>query len=51
MQAIQWGESPVVVVMPIGRGKSILFIVPAFTAPGGTTIIIVPLVALQANMM
>lgn len=51
MQAIQWGESPVVVVMPIGRGKSMLFIVPVFAAPGGTTIIIVPLVALQADMM
>lgn len=37
--------------MPIGRGKSMLFIVPAFTAPRGTTIIIIPLVALQANMM
>lgn len=37
--------------MPMGRGKSILFIVPVFAAPGGTTIIIVPLVTLQANMM
>lgn len=51
MQAIQQGESPVVAVMPMGGGKSILFIVPAFTAPGGTTIIIVPLVALQADIM
>ena len=37
--------------MPIGGGKSILFMVPAFTAPGGTTIIIVPLVILQADIM
>lgn len=51
MRAIQRGESPMVVVMPTGRGKSMLFIVPAFTAPRGTTIIIVPLVALQANMI
>lgn len=51
MQAIQQGESPVVAVMPTGGGKSMLFIVPAFAAPGGTTIIIVPLVALQADMM
>lgn len=38
-------------VMPTGRGKSMLFIVPAFAAPGGTTIIIVLLVTLQADMM
>lgn len=38
-------------VMPTGGGKSMLFIVPAFAAPGGTTIIMVPLVALQANIM
>lgn len=50
MQAIQQGESPVVVVMPTGRGKSMLFMVPAFTTPRGTTIIIVLLVALQANI-
>jgi superfamily II DNA helicase RecQ len=37
--------------MPTGRGKSILFIVPVFAAPGGTTIVIVLLVILQANMM
>lgn len=37
--------------MSIGGGKSMLFIVPAFTAPGGTTIIVVPLVALQANII
>ncbi|KAF4294542.1 hypothetical protein CNMCM8686_003244 [Aspergillus fumigatus] len=51
MQAIQQGESPVVAVMPMGGGKSMLFMVPAFAAPGGTTIIMVPLVALQADMM
>ncbi|KAH2278073.1 hypothetical protein KXW02_007004 [Aspergillus fumigatus] len=51
MQAIQRGESPVVAVMPMGGGKSMLFMVPAFTAPGGTTIIMVPLVALRADMM
>ncbi|KAF7174543.1 hypothetical protein CNMCM5623_007767 [Aspergillus felis] len=50
MRAIQWGESPVVVVMPTSRGKSMLFIVPAFAAPGGTTIVVVLLVALRADM-
>ncbi|KAH3055635.1 hypothetical protein KXW16_006716, partial [Aspergillus fumigatus] len=51
MRVIQQGESPVVAVMPTGGGKSMLFMVPAFAAPGGTTIIIVPLVTLQADMM
>ncbi|KAH2270118.1 hypothetical protein KXW02_001791 [Aspergillus fumigatus] len=41
MRAIQQGESPVVVVMLTGGGKSMLFIVPVFTAPRGTTIIMV----------
>ncbi|KAH1483427.1 hypothetical protein KXX06_004839, partial [Aspergillus fumigatus] len=50
MRAIQRGESPVVAVMPTGGGKSILFMVPAFAAPRGTTIIVVPLVALRADM-
>ncbi|PKX88226.1 P-loop containing nucleoside triphosphate hydrolase protein [Aspergillus novofumigatus IBT 16806] len=50
MRAIQRGESPVVAVMPTGGGKSMLFMVPAFAAPGGTTIIVVPLVALRADM-
>ncbi|KAF7174646.1 hypothetical protein CNMCM5623_009123 [Aspergillus felis] len=50
MRAIQQGESPVVAVMPTGGGKSMLFMVPAFAAPGGTTIIVVPLVALRADM-
>lgn len=51
MRAIQWGESPVVAVMPTGGGKSMLFMVPAFAAPGGTTIVIVLLVVLQADMI
>ncbi|KAF7174556.1 hypothetical protein CNMCM5623_007827 [Aspergillus felis] len=40
MRAIQQGESPVVAVMPTSGGKSMLFMVPAFAAPGGTTIVV-----------
>jgi superfamily II DNA helicase RecQ len=32
--------------MPTGGGKSMLFIVPAFTTPGGMTVVVVLLVAL-----
>jgi superfamily II DNA helicase RecQ len=50
IRAIQWGESPIVAVMPTGGGKSMLFMVPAFTAPSGTTVVVVLLVVLQADM-
>ncbi|KAH2829427.1 hypothetical protein KXV85_008225 [Aspergillus fumigatus] len=51
MQAIQRGESPIVAVMPTGGGKSMLFMVPVFATPGGTTIVVVPLVTLWADIM
>ncbi|KAI7458059.1 hypothetical protein KC351_g18349, partial [Hortaea werneckii] len=51
MQAVQQGESPVVVVMPTGSGKSILFMLPAFEQSGGVTIVVVPLKSLRADMM
>ncbi|EAW22049.1 uncharacterized protein NFIA_024280 [Aspergillus fischeri NRRL 181] len=51
IRAIQQGESPVVAVMPTGGGKSMLLMVPAFATPGGTTVVVlVPLVALRADM-
>ena len=51
MQAIQDGASPVVAVMPTGGGKSMLFMLPAFVAPGGCTIVVVPLISLRADLM
>ncbi|KAI6787196.1 hypothetical protein KC361_g9560 [Hortaea werneckii] len=51
MQAVQQGESPVVVVMPTGSGKSMLFMLPAFVQSGGVTIVVVPLKSLRADMM
>jgi superfamily II DNA helicase RecQ len=48
--AIAQGESPVVSVMPTGAGKSLLFMLPASVEPGGTTIVVVPLVALRADI-
>ncbi len=50
LQAIVRGESPVVQVMRTGGGKSLLFMLPAFCAPEGVTVVIVPLVALVQNM-
>ena len=51
MQAIQEGRSPIVVVMPTGAGKSVLFMLPAFVQVGGVTIVVVPLKALRGDMV
>jgi superfamily II DNA helicase RecQ len=50
MEAIVAGESPVVAVMPTSGGKSLLFMLPAFAEQGGTTIVVVPLIALRGDM-
>lgn len=51
LEAIQGGKSPIVAVMPTGAGKSILFMLPAWVTPGGVTVVVVPLVALRADML
>jgi superfamily II DNA helicase RecQ len=51
MQAIQDRASLVIAVMPTGGGKSMLFILPAFVAPGGCTIVVVLLISLRADLM
>jgi superfamily II DNA helicase RecQ len=50
INAIIAGESPIVAVMPTGRGKSLLFILLAFAEQGGTTVVVVPLIALRSNI-
>ncbi|KAK7178083.1 hypothetical protein PSPO01_15863 [Paraphaeosphaeria sporulosa] len=50
IEAIVGGESPVVAVMPTGAGKSMLFMLPAWAEQGGTTIVVVPLIALRGDM-
>jgi superfamily II DNA helicase RecQ len=50
IQAIQARVSPVVAVMPTGTGKSVLFMLPAWAESGGTTVVIVPLIALRYDM-
>jgi superfamily II DNA helicase RecQ len=42
-------KSPVVAIIGIGAGKSVLFILPA-SVFSGVTIVVVPLVALQFNI-
>jgi superfamily II DNA helicase RecQ len=50
IEAIQARVSPVVAVMPTGTGKSVLFMLPAWAESGGTTVVIVPLIALRYDM-
>jgi superfamily II DNA helicase RecQ len=45
------GESSVVAVMPTGRGKSLLFMLPVWAEQGGTTVVVVLLIALRGDMM
>jgi superfamily II DNA helicase RecQ len=51
IDAIVAGKSPVVAVMPTGAGKSLLFMLPAWAEQGGTTVVVVPLIALRGDMM
>lgn len=50
IEAIMAGKSPVVVVMATGGGKSLLFMLPAWCSQGGTSIVVVPLIALRQDM-
>jgi superfamily II DNA helicase RecQ len=50
IEAIIQGHSPVVVIMGTGGGKSMLFMLPASCTSGGSTVVIVPLVALQGDL-
>ena len=47
LEAIMKHESPILVVMGTGVGKSMLFQIPAKSVSSGTTIVITPLVSLQ----
>jgi superfamily II DNA helicase RecQ len=44
------GVPRVVIIMRTGGGKSLLFMLPAAASKGGVTIVVVPKIALQANM-
>jgi RecQ family ATP-dependent DNA helicase len=51
LEAIMKHESPILVVMGTGVGKSMLFQIPAKSVSSGTTIVITPLVSLQDHMV
>jgi superfamily II DNA helicase RecQ len=50
INAIIAGKSPIVAIIPIGRGKSLLFILLAFAKQGSTTVVVVLLIALRSDI-
>ena len=50
IQSIVKGEPVIIQIVGTGGGKSLSFMLPAFSSDGGTTIVVVPLVALREDM-
>jgi len=50
LKAIIKGNSPVLVVMPTGAGKSLMFMLPTFCIETGVTVV-VPLISLRQDLM
>ncbi|KJZ70997.1 hypothetical protein HIM_09608 [Hirsutella minnesotensis 3608] len=50
IRSIVRGESPIVQITGTGGGKSLSFMLPAFSASEGTTIVVVPLVSLREDL-
>jgi hypothetical protein len=51
MYAVLDGQTPLVVVLPTGGGKSLLFTVPAVLEAGGVTVVVVPYRALIEDLV
>jgi superfamily II DNA helicase RecQ len=51
IDAIVAGKSLVVAVILTRAGKSLLFMLPAWAEQGGTTVVVVPLITLQGDIM
>jgi len=51
VEAVLAGHTPLVVVLPTGGGKTLLFMVPACLGDPGVTVVVVPFRALLGNMV
>jgi superfamily II DNA helicase RecQ len=50
IEAVVRGDNPILTVMATGAGKSMVFLLPAWGAMGGTTVVLVPLIALRQDL-
>ena len=50
LDAIIRRQRRILIVMRTGGGKSLFFMIPAMGAPGGVTIVIVPIISLRADL-
>ncbi|THV88584.1 hypothetical protein D6D26_09901 [Aureobasidium pullulans] len=51
LQALMQGYKNVLGIMPTGGGKSLTFMLPARCSPGGVTIVVIPLTALEGDIV
>ena len=51
LHAVIDGQTPLIVVLPTGRGKSLLFSVPACIDDAGVTVVVVPYRALIKDLV
>ena len=51
LEAIVSGSKYVLQIAPTGTGKSLSFMLPAYCSPNGTSIVIVPLISLQNDLL
>lgn len=50
LKEIQANKPYIAAIMGTGAGKTMLFMLPAFTSPGGVTVVVAPLVSLKGDI-
>jgi superfamily II DNA helicase RecQ len=50
LEAVVWGRIPILQIARTGKGKSLSFLLPAYCAYDGVTVVVVPLLALQGDL-
>jgi superfamily II DNA helicase RecQ len=50
LKAVVWGQTPILQIARTGEGKSLLFLLLAYCAYNGVTVVVMPLLALQGDL-